>query len=128
MTALTIRQEIADSIDAVLGDDWTVYPAPVDLIALPAAVLVPGNPYWTPARFADGNVTEGLAVHLDVQLIVGRAEVDEGLADLETAGVAVGLAIASNPVCRWVDMSGVEPIEVNSLPAIFARVGVIARV
>jgi hypothetical protein len=121
VSLLTVRAELAALIRAAVTADVVVHDYPVESTTIPAVVIVPADPYWVPKVFGD---TPGMEVSIDLQLIVPRTEVSEGVDDLEGLGVVVGLAIKAAPVFRWQSMSGPEPIEVEQIPAIMSRVNV----
>lgn len=124
-TLLTVRAELGDAVRAAVTDDVIVHDYPIESTTIPAVVIVPSDPWWVPRVFTTGNRME---VSLELQLIVPRTEVEEGIGALEDLGAVVGLAIKGVPVFRWQSMSSPEPIEVEKIPAIMSRVNVKAIV
>lgn len=134
-TILTVRTDLAANLQTALdalGWDQTpvAYDYPAESIALPAVVIVPDEPYWTPNTFKGaGSVTAAIRVNFELQLIVPRTEVEEGIGNLEALGIACGVGVTSGaPVFRWVDLSQPEPVEVGGISAILARMAVTAIV
>lgn len=134
ITLLNVRAELTVHLQTALdglGWDQTpiAYAYPAESIAIPAVIVLPDSPYWAPARFTSGKpASSGVRVNLELQLIVPRTEVEEGVGDLEEMAVAVGVAIATSPVFRFVDMSQPEPIEVEGAPALLCRFAVVGIV
>lgn len=121
-TLLTVRADLKTRLEAALGDAYTVASNPREQVILPAAVIVPADPWWVPTRLGS-SPTERVEVRVEVHCLVVRGEVDEGFADLETMGVAVGVALTSAaPAWRWIDMSAPQQVEVGDIPAVFTRV------
>ena len=116
---LTIREDLAQSIRDTVGEALNVYSYPAESIALPAAVIVPADPWWQPATFGQQpSINSAVQVSLDVQLIVPRTEVEEAMIALEQFGIGIGVAIATAPVLRWVAMSSPDPITVGEIDAL----------
>jgi len=127
-TLLTVRQDLADQIAAIVGDPVVVYPYPAEAIALPAVVILPDEPYWTPAKFGQG-ATAGVRVNFEVQLIVTRSELELGFTDLEQLAIGVGTAITAGPTTfRWADLAQPQGVEVNDIPCLMAGMAVTAMV
>lgn len=118
MTLATVRADLAALIRAGVSQTVIVYAYPAESIVLPAVVIVPADPWWTPGRLTDRTSTR-VRVQFDVQLIVPRTEVEVGIGDLEALAIVVGLIITPTG-WRWQDLSSPEPIEVGDIPAIKA--------
>ncbi len=127
-TLLTVRQDLADQIAAIVGDPVVVYAYPAEVIALPAVVIIPDEPWWSPGSFGQ-SATEGVRVNFEIQLIVTRTELELGFGDLEELAIGVGTAITTGPKhFRWVDLSQPQGVEVNDIPCLMAGMAVTAMV
>ena len=94
------RKFIADKIQAELGDGFTVYEGGADIVATPAVVVHPADPYIVPTTMGeDANVQ----VFVNLWLIANRAEPLAALDQLEEMRLKVTTAIKTGaaPIGRW---------------------------
>ena len=120
-TLLDVRETLAETLRGFVASDVTVYPYPAETIALPAVVIVPDDPWWTPAALGP-SPTSRVRVNFELQLLTVRGEVEMGFGELETLMVAVGAALTADGAFRWVDSSQPTTIEANEIPALMAAV------
>lgn len=100
------REVLRDAWLAVLGPD-RVLASPPELVAPPAAVIRPADPYQAPYT-SSGAV--GSAWAFDVDIIVSRNLVDQGLGQLERAREF--LCDNLPPGWRWLEFGGIGEITV----------------
>jgi len=97
MTPKEARYHLAEDIEAVLLDGWTVYPSPPEGVTAPAVVLAPRSPYRVKSTVCNEEVRLALTV-----LIQRNASVD-GLNVLDDTATIIRSAIHSSTVMAVVD-------------------------
>lgn len=81
---VSLRNTLATALN---GAGRVVYAFPREQIIPPALVLVPGSPYITPV--AIGGLTNRLNVRFDITAVVGAADNQAALMNLETLALDV---------------------------------------
>lgn len=81
---VTVRKDLADALKAA---GRVVYSFPKEAITPPALVLVPSSPYIVPVGI--GGLNNRINVRYDITAIVGAADNQAALANLETLMLAV---------------------------------------
>lgn len=127
-TALTARADLASSIaTAIAAADWpsgstppVVYDHPAESITLPAVVIVPDEPYWTPHRFTAS--APAVKVNFQIQILVKRTELSVTLELLEQIASVVALALLTAPVFRWSDLGQPQTVDVGDIPVLMAPI------
>jgi hypothetical protein len=95
-----LRAELRAHLDAAAGlEEVTVYPAGADLVAVPAIVINPSDPYLAPTTMgADARNQVAIELHLVTQ----RTDPDAALDALEDMRKAVTDAVKTfAPAGRW---------------------------
>lgn len=94
-----LRSDLRDHLEAELGDGVNVYAAGVDVLAVPAVVLNPSDPYLAPATMRDEPM---IGTALDIHLITHRVEPSIALDSLEDLRKQVTDALKTfSPASRW---------------------------
>jgi hypothetical protein len=114
-----IRETLAAVLEPALGDGWQVYEWPPSVIAPPAIVIQPADPYSAPYH-ATG--ITGAAWALDVDIVVRFNDSEEGLSELERIRETVSAALP--PGWRWVEFGEIGEIVVAKKAYLKGTLGV----
>lgn len=83
---MNLRLEFAEHLRETLADSATIYDAGAEVIATPAVVINPADPYMVPTSFGK---RQAVQVMFDVHLITNRSDPISALAHLEELRLAV---------------------------------------
>ena len=108
---MSARTDLVDILETAFDGLANVYESPADIVATPAVIVTPGDPYQTPAAFASGGAGLSVLWNFEVVLAVPRATVSDGLTVLENLAATLRAALKSSSF-RWVETSGLETLEV----------------
>ena len=113
------RVALAAAIQVAVDAGWNVYGSPPEVLAIPAVVIRPGDPYQAPATAAG---TAGAAWAFDIDIVVHRSSADRGLDALEVARETVTGAL---PVgYRWIEFGDIGELVVNKKTYLKGTLGV----
>jgi hypothetical protein len=111
-----LRQELQAHLEAemvdtgvVVASEVTVYEAGVDIVAVPAVVINPGDPYESVVTMKQS----AIQTNLELFLVAPRAEPAAAFTYLEDLRLAVTNALQTMvPAFRWVNHGGFGGTEV----------------
>ena len=94
-----LRAELAAHLATELGDGIFVFPSGKDVMAVPAVVLNPSDPYMAPTTMQPQG---RISVALDIHVVTNRTEPDTALDAIEDLRFAVTNALRTFvPASRW---------------------------
>lgn len=114
-----IRTTLGTALTAALGDGWQVYEWPPSVLAPPAVVLRPADPYSAPMHTTGAL---GAAWALDVDIVVRYNDTEQGLSELERIREDVCAALPAG--WRWVEFGQVGEIDVANKAYLKGTLGV----
>ncbi len=120
---MSARTDLVDILETAFDGIANVYQSPADIIATPAVVLTPADPYQSPASFQSSGPGLSILWNFEVVLAVPRATVSDGLTTLEGLAVTLRAAIKGSGF-RYIETRGLETITVADTDYFGLRVAV----
>lgn len=119
---MSARTDLVDILETAFASTANVYESPADIVATPAVVVVPADPYQAPASFSG---TAGFSIRwsFDIVLAVPRATVSDGLTVLESLASDLRAALRGSSF-RYLETRGLETITVADTEYFGLRVAV----
>ena len=117
------RLDLVDILETAFDGIANIYGDPADIIATPAVVLTPADPYQTPAAFQSSGSGLSILWNFELVLTVPRATVSPGLAVLEDLAVTLRAALKGSSF-RFIETRGLETITVADTDYFGLRVAV----
>lgn len=124
-----VRNDVAAVLTAAL-DGVRVYPAGADVVAAPAVVLNPNDPYMVPVSFGPTPNATTIAVGLEIWCVVGRpGPAGERIGELEALRKRVTDALhGATPPGQWAEFGQFGTIEIAGVEHASGRLEYIFRV
>ena len=120
---MSVRSDLVDILETAFDGVANVYESPADIVATPAVIVVPSDPYQTPSAFASGGAGLSILWLFEIVLAVPRATVSDGLTVLEDLAAQLRAAIKGSGF-RFIETRGMETITVADTDYFGLRVAV----
>lgn len=119
-----MRSELAAHLQTQLGNGTFVYDAGEDVIAVPAVIIFPSNPYMS---VATQGPDKRINVGLEINLVTTRAEPADALNALEDMRFAVTEALRGfQPTVIWATFGNFSTTEIGGIEYATAAIDTIA--